>query len=261
MKKFFITAFAVFLVVLSLVGYVNISFSRLKVTPFYEGCQKVWGHAGYRQEYGANALPGYRKAFDLGATGVELDVRYDTELGRFIVSHDFPYQEKDGKLLKLEDVLQELGGRGYFWLDFKNLKHMGKGEAEKAARRLLALIERHHLDNRVIVESKDPLNLAVLTRAGIPGSYWVNINTRRPGLETRLRVFSFKAMFLYGGFAAFSMDYRDYTPYLRRTFRQVPVHLFTVNSEPEVLELMSNENVKVILSDKNFFKLDSCVDR
>jgi glycerophosphoryl diester phosphodiesterase len=258
MKKFFATAFAALLIVLSLVLYVNISFSRLKVNPFYNDCRKVWGHAGYSREYGVNSLPGYKQAFDLGAKGVELDVHYDPDLDRFIVSHDFPYKRIDGKLLRLEDVLNELGNRGYFWLDFKNLKHIGKKEAAKAARRLSDLIERYHVKDRVIVESKDAINLTVLSRAGIPTSYWVNVNRNKEGFSTRLRVFGFKAMFLYGRFSAVSMDHRNYTPYLQETFKNLPVHLFTINREEEILEHLYWENVKVILSDENFFALDGC---
>jgi len=258
MKKFFATAVTALLIVLSLVLYVNISFSRLRVTPFYDDCVKVWSHAGHSREYEINSLPGYRQALDLGAGGVELDVHYDLGTDRFIVSHDFPYQKRDGRLLELEEVMDELAGRGYFWLDFKNLKRMKINEAEKAARRLSDLIQRYKLNNRVIVESKNALNLAVFSRAGIPSSYWVNVNRNKEGLETKLRVFSFKAMFLYGRFSAVSMDHRNYTPYLQEAFKNLPVHLFTINSEEEILEHMYRENVKVILSDENFFGLDGC---
>ena len=258
MKKFFASALTALLIVLSLVLYVNISFSRLRVTPFYDDCSKVWGHAGYSKEYEVNSLPGYKQAFDLGAGGVELDVHYDLDLDRFIVSHDFPYDKRDGRLLKLEEVMTELAGRGYFWLDFKNLKRMKTREAKRAARRLSDLIQRFNLNNRVIVESKNALNLAVISRAGIPASYWINVNRKKEGFETKLRVFGFKAMFLYGRFSAFSLDHRNYTPYLQKTFKNLPVHLFTINNKEKILEYLYRENVKVILSDENFFGLDGC---
>ncbi|MCJ7501423.1 hypothetical protein MUP29_14360 [bacterium] len=260
MKKYFATVVAVVLMVLSLVLYVNRSFTRLKVTPFYDGCSKVWGHAGYFKDHGKNSLPGIRQAFDLGAKGVELDVHFDVESGRFIVSHNYPYKLKDGKLLLLEDVFRESGKRGYFWLDFKNLKRLRRKEARRSSRSLLDMLKTYDLEEKVIVESKSALNLSIFSKAGIHTSYWISVNREKDGFGTSLRVFSFKVMFLYGRFSAVSIDHRNYTPLVDETFSHLPVHIFTLNNEEEVLKYLYRKNVKVILSDENYYGLDGCSD-
>jgi len=260
MKKFFAWAATALLIVLSLVLYVNISFSGLIVTPLYDGCKKVWGHRGYFKDHESNSLPGIRQAFDLGAEGVELDVHYDIESNRFIISHDYPYELKDGRLLLLENVFRESGQRGYFWLDFKNLKHLKRKDAKNALKKLLSMLESYNLKRKVIVESKNALNLSIFSRAGIHTSYWISVNYEKEGLETRLRVFSFKVMFLYGRFSAISIDHRNYVPVVQNTFKNIPVHLFTLNSKKDILKYLHRKNVKIILSDEDYFQLDGCGD-
>lgn len=258
MKKFFALAVTALLIVLSLVLYVNKSFTRLKVAPFYDGCNKVWGHRGYFKDHERNSLPGIRQAFDLGAKGVELDVHYDVESDRFIVSHDYPYKLKDGKLLLLEDVFRESGKRGYFWLDFKNLKRMKRKDAKKAAKNLVSLLESHNLKSKAIVESKSAQNLSIISRAGLHTSYWISVDRRDNAFLARVKVLGHKARFLYGKFSAVSLNYLNFTPYVQESFSDIPVQIFTLNRKSDVLKYLHRKNVKVILSDENYYSLSAC---
>jgi glycerophosphoryl diester phosphodiesterase len=258
MKKVFILAVTALLIVLSLVFYVNKSFTGLKVAPFYDGCNKVWGHRGYFKDHESNSLPGIRQAFDLGAEGVELDVHYDIESNRFIVSHNYPYKLKDGRLLLLEDVFRESGKRGYFWLDFKNLRRLKRKYAKKAAKTLVSLLESYDLKSRAIVESRNARNLSIFSKAGLHTSYWISVDRRDNAILARIKVAGYKARFLYGKFSAVSLDYLNFTPYVQDSFSAVPVHLFTLNTKSDVMKYLLQKNVKVILSDENYYSLSAC---
>jgi glycerophosphoryl diester phosphodiesterase len=258
MKKFFTLAVTALLIVLSLVLYVNKSFTGLKVVPFYDGCKKVWGHRGYFKDHDSNSLPGIRQAFDLGAEGVELDVHFDLESNRFIVSHNYPYKLKDGRLLLLEDVFRESGKRGYFWLDFKNLRRLKRKDAKRAAKNLVSLLESYNLKSKAIVESKSALNLSIFSKAGLYTSYWISAGRGGNGFLARIKVAGYKARFLHGKFSAVSLDYRDFTPYVQDSFSGVPVHLFTLNTKSDVMKYLLQKNVKIILSDENYYLLGAC---
>jgi hypothetical protein len=228
------------------------------VAPFYDGCNKVWGHRGYFKDHESNSLPGIRQAFDLGAQGVELDVHYDVESDRFIVSHDYPYKLKDGRLLLLENVFRESGERGYFWLDFKNLRRLKRKDAKKAAKNLVSMLENHNLNSKVIVESKSFQNLSIFSRVGLHTSYWISINRHDNAFLAKIKVFGHKARFLYGKFSAVSLNYLNFTPYVQESFSGIPVHIFTLNRKSDVLKYLLRNNIKVILSDENYFSLNAC---
>jgi hypothetical protein len=110
---------------------VDFAFSRLDPAPFYDGSSRVWIHRV--EDRGADPLAACRRAFDMGAAGVELDVRYDAALGEFVVSHDRPSRPGPsgaGRPLLLDEVFREVGGRGRFWVDIKDLQGMeGKAAA------------------------------------------------------------------------------------------------------------------------------------
>lgn len=240
---------------------VDYKFSRIKTNAIYSGCFKVWSHRGFFKEgLEENSIESIIKAFDLGAVGTELDVFYDLDLDEYIVSHNYPYHLKKGRALKLQDVLKKVGKRGYFWLDFKNLEILSKENAQKAALRMLELLERFNLTAKAIVESTHPMNLSIVSRSGLYTSYWVAPETSTAGNFFKFwqDIYKIKLFFLYGNFSALSMNHYCFSENIERKFQHVPIHLFTVNDKKRMVELVRKKNVKVILTDEKQFYSEKC---
>ncbi|NPA06719.1 MAG: hypothetical protein GXO54_04860 [Chloroflexi bacterium] len=227
---------------------------------FYQGCYKVWGHRGYFQEpdIQANTIASFRRAFDLGAAGVEMDVLYDPVRGRFWVGR----YDETGPQTPLEDVFHALGDRGYFWLDLKTLRLLDARQARVLAMRLRALVDRYHVRERVIVESDHWQNLRAVREAGLFTSFWIfNVDERdvpRAPWAYWSQVLTYQWHFIQGGFSAISLDERFYTPALALALRGVPVHTFTVNDPSRMRALLADPNVRVILSDQAWYAWHTC---
>lgn len=238
---------------------VNLLFARLTITPFYDDCQKVWAHRGYWKLKAGNTIPAFQQAFELGAKGVELDIHYDFPQERFVVAHNYPYELVDGKLVFLDEVFAAVGQQGYFWIDFKNLQKMKRSEAELVAQKFATLLAQHNLQHKVIVESKSAGNLVAFSQRAIATSYWLGGVNRQTGTLTRLsKIFSYKLRFLWGNFSAISIDSDNFTPEMQSAFSHVPVHLFTVDDQREILRYQAVKNIRIILSNENFYQLNSC---
>lgn len=244
---------------LSLVLYVNASFLNMEVNPFYDdSCKKIWGHRGYFKNQEMNSLGSFKEAFDFGAPGVELDIFYGIEKKQFLVLREYSGEKKEADTLLLEDVFLEMGDRGYFWLDFKNMVDMSRDETTAASLRMRELLDRYGLLEKVIVESKNAWNLAIFSALNIHTSYWINVNLRDNALMAWLKVFRHKARFVYGKFSAVSINYLNFTPYVQTAFSGIPVHIFTLNRQSDVHEFMQRKNVKIILSDQKYYSMSVC---
>ena len=234
----------------TLVDYLFID--KASSTPFfYDECEKVWGHRGYFKNQEQNSLNSYREAFDLGAKGTELDIYYDIEMNDFVVSHDFPYNLKEGKLLMLEEVFNAFGNVNYYWLDFKNLKNMSEKDVRSSILRMTSLTDKYKIKDKIIIESTNVNNLFHLTKAGFNTSYFINFNTGR--WYYWIYLYELKIKYILGYFSAISMDYRIYTLKLKKSFPGLPVLLFTINEESIVKKYVMDDSVKVILSDENLY--------
>lgn len=222
------------------------------------GCFKVWAHRGYFNGYTQNSIASFTKAFDLGAKGTELDIFYDLITDDYIVSHDYPYNLKNGRILRLEEVFRTVGERGYFWLDFKNLRFLSRDNTEKAVARLHRLLAQFRLNEKVIVESSDPGNLSIVSKSGLYTSYWITPKEKHP-VAFWGQVYKYKIAYILGRFSAISMSYKLYGEKTGRVFSRVPVLLFTVNDKEILTALIKEENVRIVLTDKNHYLLESCV--
>jgi len=243
----------------TLIDYLFIS--KASSTPFfYNECEKVWGHRGYFKSHEQNSLNSYRAAFDLGAEGTELDIFYDIEMNDFVVSHDFPYKLKDGKLLMLDEVFNVFGNTYYYWLDFKNLKKMSEKDVRSSVLKMSLLMDKYNIKNKIIIESTSVNKLFQLSKAGFHTSHWISFNENIGGLEYWKRSYKLKIKYLLGYFSAISMDYRIYTLKLKKSFSGLPILLFTINDEPTVMEYVMDDSVKVILSDESLYvrKSNAC---
>lgn len=234
---------------------------RMPHPVFYTGCPKIWGHRGHPEppDIPENTIASFQRAFDLGAPGVEMDVAYLREKRQFVIRRpDREYPQH----LTLEEVFAAVGTRGYFWLDLKTIRELTPEEAQQAARDLRDLVDRFGLRDRVIVESEDPHNLRYFAREGLHTSYWIfNIDeTEFPSSSWQLfwTLQKIRWHYIRGGFSAISMDRRFYTPQVARALKGARIHLFTVNDPATLRDLAQREEVRVILTDTDLYRLVEC---
>ena len=222
---------------------------------FYSESQKVWAHRGYVGDgLMENTIPAFRRAFELGAPGTELDIFFDQSRSRFVVTHDAPESFDHDDLLTLNDVFHALGNEHLYWLDFKNLPQLAPEQARTAVNGLLSLQQQHALADKLIVESTHAQNLSLFSRAGIPTSYWVMFDPDASHAKLSFYLWKVRLELYRGGFSALSMDHRQFTPRVESTFARIPIHLFTVNDPVRLDTLVSKENVRVILTDLNRYR-------
>ena len=232
----------------------------------FNACHKGWAHRGLvNAEAGIreNTVASVRNAFDSGAAGVEVDILYDRDLGRFFVSHDRPYQVgAAGAPLELRTLLEQNGGRGYFWLDAKDLRELAPWVASEAVARLAALIRELDLQNRVFVESRNALYLSWLAEQGIHTSLMISPNERKySAMVFQANLYLAKLAYTWGPFSALSMnDYRYTEGVARGLGQQVPVLVSTVNDRAAFLRYADTPAIAVVLTDLDYFDYRSCED-
>jgi hypothetical protein len=258
MKKYTLLVIGLLTPVVILIFCVNITFSRLKIVPFYDDCNKVWGHRGYIKGLEMNSMESIQRAFELGAAGVELDILFIPEMERFLVAHNLPTSPKSESTLYLDELFEELGDKGYFWLDIKNLRELNRSDTVMAAETMFSLLSQHGLVNKTIIESKMASKLAIFADRKIFTSLWITPGRSDGWFDSRLKMFLYKSRFLRGGYSTVSMNYLNFTPYVQSYLENVPVHLFTINNLEEIKEYHHMPNVRIILSDEDHFSLDSC---
>ena len=245
------------LAVIAFTGYnlwVNFQF-RQPHPVFYTDCHKLWFHH-------RDALDQTIAAFDVGAPGIEIDIRYDVARREYYIGrYDTPNPPPD-KRTTLDQVFNAVGGRGYFWLDTKTIRYLTPAQAQQAAQDMHDLLARHGVLSHAIIESDRPENLVYFSRLGLYTSYWIfNIDeTAFPHtlLGQYLALMRIKRNYIRGGFAAISLDHRFYTPFVAWMLRGARIHLFTIN-DPETLEtLVHRPEVKVVLTDTPRFDITDC---
>jgi len=232
----------------------------------YDSCHKIWSARGiYRKHSEQNSLLSFKRAFDSGYLGAEVDFYYDTDSNRFIVSHDKPkknpdgsliYTLKDNEILTLEKLFSERGEGHYFWLDYKNLDRLSDDETQKAILRLEAISKIHNIKSRLYVEGSAPWVLSEYTGAG-----FYTILAVQPFRESSIFAsFSaniFKIAFYYSNVSVLGIPYREiddpkFGKTVQKVLRDIPVFIFHGPTEPELLkELSGKSNVKMILSGRD----------
>ncbi len=236
---------------LLVVGIVNYKFYTYSVTnPFYNGCYKVWGHRGYFKDYPENSIESFSEAFDRGAHGVELDIFFDNNLQDFIVSHDYPYNLVNGKLLTLENVFSAVGKRGYFWVEFKQLDAVP--DVDLVVDKMERLIKKFNLMDKVIIESPKGILLRKFSKKSIHTSYWLDKPTYR--FMFWIKDFQYRSLIGFSNFSAISMSHRYYN-HTKKKYSHLPIHLYTVNDKDALSKLIDDNAVKVILSDEAYYSL------
>lgn len=258
---------------LLVLAYVDRQLAGRSYADVYQGCHKVWATRGLvtgrrpDDSTAGNSIASVRRAFDAGAEGIEVDTYYDVQSGRFVVSHDRPYNKQaDGSLLYLGKLFESTGERGYFWLDLKKLGKLSRPQAGEAAARLAEIAGQDGLLSRIYVEGEDPINLSAFRRAGIRTIFDTQPLPEKYPL-TRFVLSAYRLAYYFGGFTVMAMNSGDtdapiYGRVARQVLRHVPVFIYHVPDQPAALEpLLGNENVRVIIlrdHTTNKYSLNAC---
>lgn len=220
---------------------------------------KIWSTRGLvlsgadiLQDGEQNSIEAIARAFDEGAAGVEVDVFYDAELADFVVSHDRPYNKKNGALLMLDQLLAAVGERGAIWLDWKKLRHLDRTQMEAALASLDRYTSQGGLKGRFFIEGEDPFNLTRCGRAGFPTIYDSHpLPDANP--FSSLVIDFYKAIYHFGGFTVLSMETGSAErmilgPGTVAALDRVPIFAYHAPADSTLLgPLHAQENVQVIL--------------
>ncbi len=237
----------------SVTAYVNYQLERRTEHQAYNSCQKVWSARGvYAAWKDQNSIKSVRQALSMGAAGIEIDLHYDTVMRKFIISHDLPYNLKDGKLLSLKALLDAVGDRGYYWLDHKNMRWLSRAQSRDAIARLNEITTRGDLKSRIYVEGSDPLNLSLYRQAGFHTIFDVH-PPKDSYPVTRFVIDLYKLFYYFGGHTVMGMAHGDmaepiYGSDTQNSLGHVPLFLYHVpNNEVLIERLLAMPTVRVAL--------------
>lgn len=225
----------------------------------FDSCSKGWAHRGLVDESAGireNTVASVQNAFERGAIGVEVDILFDAESGRFVVSHDRPYQrDGQGEFLELKALLSRAPEAGLYWLDAKDLRSLSPWVASEAVARLAELVQSLNLQDRVFVESRNALYLSWLAEKGIHTSLMISPNERKYSPAVfKANLYLAKIAYTWGPFSAFSMnDYRYTSGVAAMLGQDVPVLVSTVNDREAFTGFAKSPGIAVVLTDNAYF--------
>lgn len=250
---------AVALVMTAVFAWVNHKLDDANAIGLPPDSYKVWSTRGLviggtATEWNGtqNSVESVRRAFEHGALGVEIDVFFDPDLGKFVVSHDRPYLLKNGKLLMLDEMLAEVGDLGMFWLDWKKLRHLDAEDFEKALDELARQTSVGDLRSRFYIEGEAPIRIHQAAQQG-----FLTILDSHPLPDSRflapLVTALYKSLYYFGGHTVLALESGDiddpvHGPRSRRILRNVPLFVYHVPDDPGLMrQLALQDNVRVIL--------------
>ncbi len=252
----------------SLDFYVDWQLAKKDFSDSYDDCHKVWTARGlYGDGIEQNSIESISAAFAQGAKGVEVDIRYDIGLNDFIVSHDYPYNKKNGRILPLSELFDAIGDDHFFWLDYKGLRRLSESQTDQAIQRLFAISTKNDLAQRIYVEGEAPLNIYRYRKAGfhtIFDTHPLSDNNFFAPFVITL----YKMLFYFGDHSVMGMEYGElenpiYGKTTRKLLKNVPVFVYHLPvSEPLIDELLTLENVRAFIvgnnQSVNFHHKNSC---
>ena len=253
-------------------NYVNNQLSARTVSGIYNQCHKIWATRGLvtegdlRHTSSGNSIKTVQRAFSSGAKGSEIDVFFDPKLNQYIVSHNFPYRLKEGKLLSLQELLNEIGSEYYIWLDLKKLGHLTTNEVEAGVARLQEISKLTDNKDKLYIEGEDPFNLGIYRDAGFN-----TIFDSQPLVEgswgSSFVMNVYKLAYYFGDFSVLAMNFEKrgipiYGENAELALRNVPLFIYHVPDKVPILERLSAiSNIRVVLNtdqSANRFDLNSC---
>lgn len=245
------------IVYFSLSFYVNQQLDNRVNSVMLKDCSKIWATRGHNthtdgQFDNANNIEAVNRAFKQGAMGTEIDIFFDRQRQDYIVSHDYPYNLKNGQLLTLTQLLKSTGHAGYFWLDFKKMRHLSETEIKIAVARLRSIVDLYSNNDAIFVEGHDPINLAFFRDGGFqtifdthpPPDHW-------PFTSFVMNIY--KMVYYFGNYTVMGIEYDDiqqpvFGPDTINATRNVPLFVYHVPNDRALITKLSNHNnIKVIL--------------
>jgi len=278
-KRFFLILILLIIVAYNAtVFYVDKQLERRNYAGVYNNCHKVWTTRGlYKNRAEQNTPEAMQRAFSQGAIGAEVDVHFDLQRDRFIVSHDHPvkdsngkliYTRKNGKLLFLDDFFKQVGKDHYFWLDFKNLGAFDKKQTAQVIQHLEKITKFDNIKERLYIEGSNPLLLPLYTDAGFKTIF--GIHPIRESLFTSSFVINvYKLGYYFSDSTVIGMAHGKYVDdpvygvKTRESLKNIPLFLFHVpDNEKLIHELMDIKNVRVVIVGKdlslNHYDINAC---
>jgi hypothetical protein len=242
-----------------MISWVDHNLAQRTYAGVYDDLHKVWATRGLVTDGSdgfpvrvRNSIESISYAFEQGAKGTEVDVFYDPKLDVFIVSHSRHHEKPNGVILTLDTLFDAVGDDGYFWLDWKKLRHLERRQLQAALARLEQLMDRGDLRDRVYVEGEDPISLLAIKQAGFKTIY-----DCKPTFDSNIMcsvvVDLFKTVYYFGGFTVMGLNSGPraepiYGPNTRCGLRNIPVFLYHLPDDVEFMEeLVSSKDVRVII--------------
>jgi hypothetical protein len=205
---------------------------------------QIWSHRGVHDSLPENTIEAFQLAKNQYFKGIELDVYFDDSVG-FVVSHDFPYQLVEGKLLTLNEVVDTFQSDFFYWIDLKNLERKNRKAVAKEFQKLF--LKYPSLQEKIWVESAKGWALRQLAKKGIQSIYWVQFS--RNQTKQFFKIWYLKTVITGSNFSGITSDYRYLQPPFERIFGHLNWFVFTVNDTETINYLKTIPAVKVILTD------------
>ena len=262
MKYLFFFIASVSLFYNGILFYVEMHIDQKDHSKVYNDPHITWSARGIYDSYATqNSIDSFKKAFDAGYMGAEVDCYYDAYLDKFIVSHDrkkvkdknqYHYNLKQGKLLTLEKLFTTLSKNHYFWIDYKNLDRLNTKETLQAIKRLNKITNIHHLKERIYLEGSTPNHLQYYSDAGYKTLFAF-------GPLPNNHIFSsissniYKIAYYFYDLSAIAIQYGSienpkYGEDSQRNLKGIPTFLFHVPNDTALLKkLAKNKDVRVLL--------------
>jgi len=258
--------------------YVNLNIKdRVAKKSVYNNCHKAWSARGiYSTKEEQNSIKSFTKAIEAGYIGFEVDFYYDKSLDKFIISHDKPkkdsngklhYTLKDGKLFTLEELFSKFGKEHYFWLDFKNLDRLNKDDTSRAISRLQEISKINNIKNRIYIEGCNPFILNRYEKEGFKTLLSFHPLPKSSPF-TSISTNFFKMVYYFSDTSALAMQYGiledpKYNELTQKNLKSIPQFIFHVPTDKKLINsLLPLSDVRVLLigRDKsvNYAKFDSC---
>ena len=244
------------------IAYVDAQLSKRTYPNMYDNCNKIWSSRGLYNSYKErNSISSFKRAFEHGAIGAEVDFSYDAKMNRFVVGHGHPkkdaegnyiYAKKDGIILTLEKLFDAVGEGHSFWLDYKNLEHLSTDETKSAIKRLKEITAYHHLRERLYIEASNPLALPSYTEAGFKTILGIH-PLPEGSFFSSLVINGYKVAYFFNDITAIAMPYGSverpiYAHQTEQILKGIPVFLFHVPDETLLLQqLLDDKDVRVLL--------------
>ena len=242
--------------------YVDTHMDKKDHSAVYNNPHITWSSRGiYDSPKEQNSITSFKRAFDAGSMGAEVDCYYDISLDKFVVSHDrvqkgatgqYQYQLKDGEVLTLEKLFTTLGKGHYFWIDYKNLDRLSTENTLNAIARLNKITSIYTIKERIYLEGSTPNHLQQYANAGYKTLFAFG-PLRENHIFSSISSNFYKMAYYFYDMSAVAIHYGSvdnpkYGDIAQINLKGIPTFVFHVPNDTALLKkLAKNKDVRVIL--------------